>query len=207
MVIKTLASSKPSSLSREVRALSPVHLFTVGDEDGDDPNSCRIWLYPLRQATWSSSWPWLCNRQNAVGQSEQGSAGEVVQMLGTWGKQFQCLVFQCFYPALFLLFFSSFALYLCLWCCRPGICKVSMILQFSNFLHYFSPESGMWWRAALILNSDSVAVMCVPRINGKRWLALLLGLAGGASHGQPAPDPEHRTERREAPPGIPLCPG
>lgn len=42
-------------------------LHVPGDEDGDDPYSCRVWLYSLCEEGWSSTGAWLCHRQAAAG--------------------------------------------------------------------------------------------------------------------------------------------
>ena len=61
------------------RGVNCARLLVPGDEDGDDPYSCRVWLYSLCEEGWSSTGAWLCHRQAAAGWPKQSAAGTECQ--------------------------------------------------------------------------------------------------------------------------------
>lgn len=73
------ASSQNQSHVGRTKAACVTCFLATGDENGDDTDSRRIGLHPLRQTPWGSVGSRLCDCQAPTGWSQQGSAGEKLQ--------------------------------------------------------------------------------------------------------------------------------
>lgn len=52
-------------------------LLIPGDEDGNDPYGCRVWMYSLCEESWSGTGSRLCDCQAATGWPKPSATGTV----------------------------------------------------------------------------------------------------------------------------------